>query len=102
MEADKFRKLRAWLSAVFFVCLSAVVFELEVGAQTESKPPPGFERVPGAPDTEKVDANRLVVLAYATFFVSIFGYVVWVARKQAQIAKEMTALSERIARAEKR
>lgn len=64
--------------------------------------PPGFERVAGAPETEKVDANKLVVIAYIAFFVCMFGYVVYVARGQAAIAKEMAELNERIRRAEKK
>jgi hypothetical protein len=64
--------------------------------------PPGFERVAGAPETEKVDANQLVIIAYIAFFVCMFGYVVFVARSQAAMAKEMAELDERIRRAEKK
>jgi CcmD family protein len=66
------------------------------------RPPPGFEPVSGAPDTQKVDPNPLVVGAYAAFFIGMFGYVVYVARKQSEIAKEMAELAERIQRAEKK
>jgi CcmD family protein len=68
----------------------------------DKKLPPGFERVAGAPEQDKVDANPLVVTAYAAFFVFMFGYVVYVARNQAAIAKEMADLAERIRRAEKK
>ncbi len=64
--------------------------------------PPGFERVAGAPDTEKIDASPLVVGAYAAFFVGLFGYLVWVARQQSAIARELVALAERLRRAERR
>ncbi|MEQ9503736.1 MAG: CcmD family protein [Deltaproteobacteria bacterium] len=60
------------------------------------KPPPGFEKVAGAPDTEKIDASRLVVAAYIAIFVGVFGYVVYVARSQAAMAKEMESLASRI------
>jgi len=43
-----------------------------------------------------------VVGAYAAFFVGIFGYVVFVARKQAELAREMAELADRIKRAEKK
>jgi CcmD family protein len=64
-------------------------------------PPPGFERVAGAPDTEKVDANQLVVAAYAVFFGGMFGYLIYIARKQAEMAKEMAELASRIDRVKK-
>ncbi len=60
----------------------------------------GFQPVAGAPDTEKVDANKLVIAAYAAFFFGMFGYIVFVARRQSDMAKEMTALAEQIARIE--
>ncbi len=67
----------------------------------DKKPPPGFERVAGAPESEKVDPNGLVIGAYAAFFVGMFGYIVHVARKQTEMAKEMAELAERINRADK-
>lgn len=60
----------------------------------------GFQPVAGAPDTEKVDANKLVIAAYAAFFFGMFGYIVYVARRQSDMAKEMNALAEQIARIE--
>ena len=71
-------------------------------ATPAAKPPPGFEPVAGAPDTQKVDPNPLVVGAYAAFFIGMFGYIIFVARKQSELAKEMSELSERIKRAEKK
>lgn len=62
--------------------------------------PPGFEPVPGA-TTENVDANKLVIGAYAAFFAGFFGYVLMVARKQGEMAKEMAELAARIRRVEK-
>ena len=65
------------------------------------KPPPGFQQVAGAPDAEKIDASKLVIIAYATFFAGMFGFVVYVSKKQSDIAKEMEALAGRINKAEK-
>ena len=80
-----------------------VVFAQQTKTATPAKTlPPGFEPVAGAPDTQKVDANNLVVGAYVAFFVCMFGYVVFIARSQAAIAKEMAELDERIRRAEKK
>jgi CcmD family protein len=70
-------------------------------AEPAKKPPPGFERVAGAPDAEKIDASRLVVAAYIVFFVGMFGFVVYVSRKQTELAKEMEALASRINKAGK-
>lgn len=66
------------------------------------KPPPGFERVAGAPDTEKVHAPTLVVIAYAAFFGGMFGYLVLVVKKQSEMAKEFAELAERLKKLEKR
>lgn len=65
-------------------------------AAPTKKPPPGFEQIAGAPDKEKIDASRLVVAAYAAIFVGVFGYVVYVARSQSAMAKEMEALANKI------
>ncbi len=67
-------------------------------APAERPVPPGFERVAGAPDTEKVDASKLVVAAYAAFFVGMFGYVLWVGRQQSAIARELVELGARVRR----
>lgn len=63
--------------------------------------PPGFESVSGSPQDEKVDAGMLVIIAYATFFVFMFGYIVVLARKQAEMAVELSLLAQRIAAREK-
>ena len=71
----------------------------EVGSATVAKKkplPPGFQRVSGAPDTAKVDASKLVVGAYAFFFIALFGYVVLVAKKQSEMAKEMMEIRNRL------
>ena len=73
-----------------------------MAAEPPRKAPPGFEPVQGAPDTQKVDPNPLVVAAYGAILIGMFGYVVFVARKQSEIAKEMTELADRIKRAEKK
>lgn len=65
------------------------------------KPPPGFEQVAGAADAEKIDASKLVIAAYATFFIGMFGFVVMISRKQTELAKEMEALAQRINKAGK-
>lgn len=62
----------------------------------EDAPPPGFERVKGAPETEKVDANKLVIAAYAAFFFGLFGYVVYVGRQQRALAEELASLEARM------
>ncbi len=71
-------------------------------AMPAKKPPPGFEQVAGGADTNKVDPNPLVVGAYCTFLAGMFGYVVFVARRQSDLAKEMGELADRIKRAEKK
>ena len=65
-------------------------------AAPAKKPPPGFQKVEGAPSTEQVDANKLVVIAYIAFFAGMFGFVIYVTRQQSSIAKEMEALARRI------
>jgi CcmD family protein len=85
-----------------FVCLAATASAQDTKTATPAKLPAGFERVAGGVDTDQVDANKMVVGAYAAFFLLFFGYIVYVARTQAGIAKEMTELSERIRRAEKK
>jgi hypothetical protein len=67
------------------------------------KPPPGFEAVQeGTPARERVDPSPLVVGAYAAFFVLMFGYIIYMARSQALLSKEMGELAERVRRAEKK
>jgi hypothetical protein len=59
--------------------------------------PPGFQPVPGGEArAEAVDANILVVLAYATFFLAMFGYVIHVVRSQTALAKEIQELSKKL------
>jgi hypothetical protein len=94
---------RLFLIAFFMFAPAALA---QTGTATPATPartiPPGFERVAGAPETEKVDANKLVIIAYIAFFTVMFGYIVFVARGQAAIAREMVELNERIRRAEKK
>jgi hypothetical protein len=96
------------IAFLMFACVAPAAFAPAAFAQTQTatpaaKPlPPGFERVAGAPETDKVDANKLVIIAYIVFFVAMFGYIVYIARGQAAIAKEMAELNERIRRAEKK
>lgn len=110
------RRLRALAALAFFVisvagvALAAPAALLAQPAATatsaalvpDKKPPPGFERVAGAPEQEKLDPSPLVVGAYAVFFVLFFGYIIYVARSQATLARQMTELEERIRNSEKR
>ena len=98
-------KARRSLSALALLGgLTLTSLALPAGAQTTSttaaekpKPPPGFEPVPGgAARAEKVDANLMVVLAYAGFFAGIFGYVVFIARRQAELGRDIQALAHKI------
>lgn len=59
--------------------------------------PPGFQPLPGAEArAESVNANLLVVLAYAAFFASLFGFVIYVVRSQSAMAKEIEELSRKL------
>ncbi len=58
--------------------------------------PPGFERVTGAPEEDKADAPTLVVLAYAAFFVGMFGYVLWLGRRQQALARHLEELAAKM------
>jgi hypothetical protein len=67
------------------------------------KAPPGFEPLKGAEArAEAVDASSLVVGAYGSILVLMFGFVIWVARGQAALAREMSELAGKLERAEKR
>jgi len=70
-----------------------------VAPSAPAKPalPPGFEPVPGgAARAESVDANVLVVAAYAAFFLGMFGFVIHVARRQAALSKDIEELSRKL------
>jgi hypothetical protein len=72
-------------------------------AEPERRPPPGFEPVKGnEARAAEVDANALVVGAYAAFFLLMFGFVIYMVRSQSAIAKEMKDLAEKLDRAAKR
>lgn len=59
--------------------------------------PPGFEPVPGGEArAEAVNANMLVVLAYAGFFLAMFGYIVHIVRRQATLSREIQELSSKL------
>lgn len=70
-------------------------------ADPSKKDETGWAPITDQKKTE-VDPNPLVVGAYAVFFVCMFGYVLYIARGQAAIAKEMKDLAERIQRMEKK
>jgi CcmD family protein len=69
-------------------------------AAPEKKPlPPGFEPVKGGEArAAQVDANALVVAAYAAFFLLLFGFVLHVVRTQARMAAELKELSSKLDR----
>lgn len=62
------------------------------------KPPPGYEKFEPAPESEQVNADNLVVLAYGAVFFGLFGYLVFVARGQSEMGKEMAELAARLDR----
>ncbi|MBI4817360.1 MAG: hypothetical protein HY791_13940 [Deltaproteobacteria bacterium] len=59
--------------------------------------PAGFEPIVGKEaKAESVNASTMVVGAYAAVLALIFGFVVHVVRSQAELAREMRELAERI------
>lgn len=59
--------------------------------------PPGFAPVPGGEArAEAVDANMLVILAYAGFFLGMFGYVIHIVRRQAALSRDIQELSAKL------
>jgi hypothetical protein len=93
---------RLTLAFILFMLLTPLAFA-QTGTSTAAKKlPPGFEPVAGAPDVEKINPSPLVVGAYAMFFVTMFGYMIWVSRSQTAMSQEMAELAERIKRAEKK
>ena len=88
--------LAAWAG----LTLTSAVVAAQAGGQNAAppgrKPPPGFEKFEPAPESEQVNAGTLVVLAYGAVFFGLFGYVVYVARSQAEMSKEMAELAARI------
>ena len=85
------------LSAGLYLAAPAAVAQDNGAAK---KPPPGFEKFEPAPESEQVSATNLVVLAYGAVFLFLFGYVVIVARSQAEMSKEMVELARRLDKAE--
>lgn len=62
--------------------------------------PPGFEPVSGKERAaESVSAPLMVVLAYAAFFVLMFGYVAYVVKGQTALSKELKDLDAKIKKA---
>jgi CcmD family protein len=95
----------AFIGSLWLLSAAAAFAQSGTATPTAMPPPrapPGFEPVAGAPDTQKVDPNPLVVAAYGAILIGMFGYVVFVARRQSDIAKEMSELADRIKRAEKK
>ena len=91
----------SFIAALWILSAFAALAQSGTSSGAVARPPPtGWEQVKGTPESQKVDPNPLVVGAYAAFFVGMFGYVVFIARKQTEMAKEMGELAERIKRAE--
>lgn len=103
--------MRALVLALFITLLPAAALAQEgaPGTATTAAPaaapdqpkkkelPPGFQPVPGGEArAESVDANLLVVLAYATFFLAMFGFVIHVVRTQSSMAREISELSRKL------
>ena len=99
------RFIRALVFASIFAAPAAALAQVGTSTITKfeaAKPvPPGFEKVAGAPDAQKIDASRLVVIAYIAIFSGVFGYVIFVSRRQAELAKEMAELAARIDKVKK-
>lgn len=91
------RRLLAALAGLWLLSAGAAFAQAD---QREKAKQEGFQPVAGAPDTQKVDASKLVVAAYAAIFVGVFGYVVYVVRTQSEMAKEMSELAAQISRVE--
>lgn len=53
----------------------------------------GFVPVSGAPDAAKVDPVPLVVVAYGAIFFLVLAYVVYLARRQAELARRIESAS---------
>lgn len=91
----------AWLFGLALLASAPAAFGQDTDAREKAKQE-GFQPVAGAPDTEKVDASKLVVGAYAAVLFGLFGFVGFVVKKQSEMAKEMTTLADQIQRAERK
>ena len=91
----------AWLFGLALLASAPAAFAQDTEARDKAKQE-GFQPVAGAPDTEKVDASKMVVGAYAAILFGLFGFVAYVVMKQSEMAKEMASLAEQINRAEKK
>lgn len=97
------RPRRLWTGFVTLMLWCGVVvageaFAAQPNDGPDRKPPPGYEKFEPAPESEQVSAGNMVVLAYGSVFIGLFGYVVYVARSQAAMSKEMADLAARIDR----
>lgn len=98
----RIRRLLGFVAGLWLLSATPALAQTGDDGLREKAKQEGFQPVAGAPDTEKVDASRLVVAAYAAIFVGVFGYVIYMVRSQGEMAKEMAELAEQISRAEKR
>lgn len=93
---------RLLLGALVATALSALA---PAFAEVEPKReiPPGYEPIKGAEArAQSVDANALVVGAYGAILVLMCGFVVYVARTQSAISKEMVELAGKLDKADGR
>jgi hypothetical protein len=94
----------AWAQGPAETATSAAPPAAATPPSPQPKPlPNGFVPLAGKEAAaESVDANTLVVLAYAAFFLAMFGFVIYVVRAQSALAREIQELSGKLERAEKR
>jgi CcmD family protein len=101
LRARRVRLGGAWLFGLALVASAPAALAQDTDARAQAKQE-GFQPVAGAPDTEKVDASKLVVGAYAAILLGLFGFVAFTVKKQSEMAKEMAALADQLARAERK
>lgn len=65
-----------------------------------SRLPPGFQPIRGKEESAQVDPNPLVVGAYGAIFLGLFIYVIWMVRRQGQLAREVADLARRMEKPE--
>lgn len=73
----------------------------EAAEQVERDPaadlPPGFQPIRGKEEEAKVDPSPLVVGAYGAILAGLLLYVVFIARRQGQLSREIEELAREVA-----
>ena len=96
------RKHPLILGFLFLVLWLGALFASDAIAQSDAppakKPPPGYEAFEPAPEDEQVSAGNMVVIAYGAVLFGVFGYIVFVARGQSTMSREVAELASRIER----